>query len=65
MKLCDIMEKEELEIDSEKLRKHAANKGKYFNDLINQFIGNMNLNDDEMRILYKYNEFLRENYKQL
>lgn len=65
MKLSEIEDREGLQIDSERLKSHNSKQNKNFKEILNLFIGDMILNDDEIRILYKYNEFLREYFQRL
>lgn len=62
MKLADIEDKEELIIDAKKLNTYNSTLCKEgLGKLLNQFIDGMRLDDEELRMLYRYNEFLKQN----
>lgn len=61
MKLQEIIDKEELQLDTDKIRQNYKICVSKLGDRLEQFIDKQDLDDGEIRILYRYNEFLKQN----
>lgn len=60
MKLDQIIDKEELQIDSDKLRQLKICVDK-LDDRLEDFIHSGEVNDEGIELLYKYNRYLKQN----
>lgn len=64
MKMYEIIDREGLIVDTEKLNIYNNSLCRSgLSNLLSEFIGNRDLDDEELRILFKYNQFLKENCK--